>query len=69
MKPLPAEEAARTQCRAKNAAKGKPSMSSHHNGDASFNMSTYKLHALGDYTTTIWHYGTTDNYSTQVVSY
>ena len=67
-KPLPAEEAARTRRRAKNAANGKPSRSSHHNGDASFNMSTYKLHALGDYVATIWRYGTTDNYSTQVVS-
>ena len=43
-------------------------MSSHHNRDVSFNMSTYKLHALGDYIATIWCYGTTDNYSTQVVS-
>ena len=33
-----------------------------------FNMSTYKLHALGDYVKAIWRYGTTDNYSTQVVS-
>ena len=33
-----------------------------------FNMSTYKLHALSDYVTSIWLYGTTDNYSTQVVS-
>ncbi|KAF8546525.1 hypothetical protein OG21DRAFT_1479665 [Imleria badia] len=29
-------------------------------------MSTYKLHALGDYVVSIWRYGTTDNYSTQV---
>ena len=33
-----------------------------------FNMSTYKLHALSNYVTSIWLYGTTDNYSTQVVS-
>ena len=33
-----------------------------------FNMSTYKLHALGDYVKSIWQFGTTDNYSTQVVS-
>ena len=31
-------------------------------------MSTYKLHALGDYVRSIWLFGTTDNYSTQVVS-
>jgi hypothetical protein len=34
-----------------------------------FNLCTYKLHALGDYVATIARYGTTDNYSTQVVSY
>jgi hypothetical protein len=33
-----------------------------------FNLCTYKLHALGDYVATIARYGTTDNYSTQVVS-
>ncbi|KAF7800213.1 hypothetical protein EIP86_011460, partial [Pleurotus ostreatoroseus] len=30
-----------------------------------FNLSTYKLHALGDYPDTIPAFGTTDNYSTQ----
>ena len=34
----------------------------------SFNMYTYKLHVLSDYVTTIWQYGTSDNYLTQVVS-
>ncbi|KIO07071.1 hypothetical protein M404DRAFT_137619 [Pisolithus tinctorius Marx 270] len=33
-----------------------------------FNMGTYKLHALGDYVASIRLFGTTDNYSTQVVS-
>lgn len=33
-----------------------------------FNLNTYKLHALGDYTTTIRRNGTTDSYSTEVVS-
>lgn len=33
------------------------------------NLSTYKLHALGDYMQTIRLYGTTDSYSTQTVSY
>lgn len=33
-----------------------------------FNMSTYKLHALGDYVDAIIKFGPTDNYSTQVVS-
>ena len=31
------------------------------------NLNTYKLHALGDYTTTIRKYGTTDSYSTEPV--
>jgi hypothetical protein len=33
-----------------------------------FNMSTYKLHALGDYVKSTWLYGSTDSYSNQVVS-
>jgi hypothetical protein len=32
-----------------------------------FNLSTYKLHALGDYPQTIRERGTTDNYTTQRV--
>jgi hypothetical protein len=33
-----------------------------------FNLSTYKLHALGDYAEAIRAYGMTDNYNTQLVS-
>jgi hypothetical protein len=33
-----------------------------------FNLDTYKLHSLGDYANTIRQYGTTDSYSTQIVS-
>lgn len=32
-----------------------------------FNLRTYKLHALGDYTATIKMFGTSDSYSTQLV--
>lgn len=32
------------------------------------NLCTYKLHALGDYVSTIRLFGTTDSYSTQIVS-
>jgi hypothetical protein len=32
-----------------------------------FNLFTYKLHALGDYARTIRLFGTTDSYSTQIV--
>ncbi|KAF8228433.1 hypothetical protein L208DRAFT_1291363, partial [Tricholoma matsutake] len=31
-----------------------------------FSLFTYKLHALGDYVRTIWLFGTTDSYSTQI---
>ena len=34
----------------------------------SFNLTTYKLHALGDYARTICLFGTTDSYTTQIVS-
>jgi hypothetical protein len=34
-----------------------------------FSFKTYKLHALGDYSSTIRRYGTTDSYSTEPVSY
>ena len=33
-----------------------------------FNVVTYKYHALGDYAKTIQRFGTTDSYSTQIVS-
>jgi hypothetical protein len=36
--------------------------------EATFNLSTYKYHALGDYVATIKKYGTTDSYSTELVS-
>ncbi|KAG2335230.1 hypothetical protein BDR05DRAFT_1042261 [Suillus weaverae] len=32
-----------------------------------FNMQTYKLHALGDYVSSIKMFGTTDSYTTQIV--
>lgn len=34
-----------------------------------FSLSTYKLHSLGDYPLEITGYGTTDGYSTQLVSH
>ena len=34
----------------------------------SFNINTYKFHALGDYCQMIRKFGTTDSYSTQIVS-
>lgn len=35
----------------------------------SFNLQTYKIHALGDYVSCIRHFGTTDSYSTEPVSF
>lgn len=35
----------------------------------SWNISTYKYHSLGDYPDTIIQMGTTDSYSTQIVSF
>lgn len=68
------ESAARSRHRSTQVRKGK--QRSGQNKDKSedntskqqsFNMSTYKLHVLGDYVRSIWLFGTTDNYSTQVV--
>ena len=33
-----------------------------------FNLATYKYHSLADYVDTIKEYGTTDSYSTEIVS-
>ena len=68
---LPREEAARGRQKAAAAAKkgkGKAAQGTK-DGPRSrpFNLRTYKLHALGDYFKTIRLFGTTDNYSTQVV--
>ena len=34
-----------------------------------FNLQTYKVHSMGDYVSTIKHYGTTDSYTTAIVSF
>lgn len=70
-KELPREEAAWVRHRAQASAQGKGTTTSDKPSSTRgrFNMNTYKLHALGDYVANIWLYGTTDSYSTQVVSY
>ena len=65
-KHLPSEEAARG--RRKKKAKNKGKAPKKPSSSAFFNMYTYKLHALGDYVSSIRRYGPSDNYSTQVVS-
>lgn len=70
---LPQEEAARGRRKAVRAARAGPASSEAApptraaTKKREFNLSTYKLHALGDYVNTIQEFGTTDNYSTQVV--
>ena len=68
-KELPSEASARqrrkqdpTENRRANASQSSPR-------PKSFNMVTYKFHALGDYAQTIQLFGTTDSYSTQIVSW
>jgi len=69
-KELPKEADARKRRAAKGKAKGKTSRTARQKaslGKVRFNLSTYKLHALGDYANTIRQRGTTDSYSTQMV--
>jgi hypothetical protein len=64
---LPHEETARRRRQAAKDPKRKGEDMEDGRKCKKFNLSTYKLHALGDYVNTIRQYGTTDNYSTQVV--
>jgi hypothetical protein len=71
-KELPKEVAARAKRAARQAAQSGsvPSANAPVTSGAkskTFNLSTYKLHALGDYADTIRRFGTTDSYSTQMV--
>ena len=67
-KELPKEANARKQRAAKGkGTKGKSTKQKAKLGKARFNLSIYKLHALGDYANTIRQWGTTDSYSTQMV--
>lgn len=56
----PAEESSQAPSPAVSAAKGKR--------PKTLNLFVYKLHALGDYAATIRLFGTSDSYSTQIVS-
>ena len=69
---LPQEHAACGHCTAALAAKQGLGISTHHSSDPKvklLNLFTYKYHTLGDYPNTICHYGTTDSYNTQIVSW
>lgn len=73
---LPSEEASRGRRKAAMAAKtantadkgkGKGKDGNLPPRQRKFNMSTYKIHALGDYAPYIRQYGTTDNFSSWMV--
>lgn len=79
---LPKEAAARARRQGRNESKNtnKPSSSTplqmettlgtpSNNKTKKLNLSTYKIHALGDYVQTIRLHGTTDSYSTQTVNF
>ncbi|KAH7927896.1 hypothetical protein BV22DRAFT_1006163 [Leucogyrophana mollusca] len=68
-KELPTEAEARNRRMRAAGSKRKPSSSGTKSSGPrpkSFNLLTYKLHALGDYATTIRMFGTTDSYTTQI---
>jgi hypothetical protein len=65
---LPNEVAAQKRREAHSSRQGMsnlPQESTHRS--KSFNLNTYKLHALGDYVNCIKQFGTTDSYTTQLV--
>lgn len=76
-KDLPSEEAARGRRQAAHAQKNgingkqptKPSETSTSARERKLNLSSYKPHALPDYAPYIRLYGTTDGFTSQVVSF
>ena len=69
---LPSEESVRGRRKAALTAKKKgiqknTSTKKSSNSKRTFNLSSYKLHSIPDYATSIRMYGTTDNYTTQAV--
>ena len=64
---LPGETAARHQ-RQHCGFESQPSIKAAGPRPKSFNLFTYKLHALGDYVQSIRVFGTTDSYTSQIVS-
>lgn len=67
---LPKEKAARQRRFAQRATDRPNDSSSEFKGTRikTFNLSTYKFHAMGDYVQTIKLFGTTDSFTTQIVS-
>ena len=65
---LPSETAARWHRKEGKLSMGSSSSNTSAAQPKSFNLATYKLHALGDYVSTICMFGTMDSYTTQTVS-
>ncbi|KAJ3803938.1 hypothetical protein F5876DRAFT_53973 [Lentinula aff. lateritia] len=70
--PREAEAGARQKAKKKNTQKtdsqNRNNIADSESRRKLFNLNTYKFHALGDYPWTIRTFGTTDSYSTQLVS-
>lgn len=74
---LPRETAARVRHQAQASASASTSTAAAAASTATtsarkakkFNLNIYKFHSLGDYVNTIREFGTTDSYSTQIVSW
>jgi hypothetical protein len=65
---LPREKAARQRRAAERSETNGPPPDSNGARTKKFNLSTYKFHAMGDYVRTIRFFGTTDSFTTQIVS-
>jgi hypothetical protein len=65
---LPKEKAARQRRTTQHSEPNTTSPESSQPRVKKFNLSTYKFHAMGDYLRTIRFFGTTDSFTTQIVS-
>jgi hypothetical protein len=63
------EKRKRREARRALEAGGSAKPSDSHKRVVKFNMTTYKLHSIGDYPDAIVLYGTMDSFSTQIVSF
>ena len=66
---LPREESARGKRAIASAGAQRPTKAVSGPLRRYFNLNTYKFHSLGDYPAIIREFGTTDSYSTQIVSH
>lgn len=62
------QNCAPTQSAGMQGLSGQPAQPARGSKKVLFSLCTYKFHALGDYPSTIREYGTTDSYTTEIVS-